>query len=113
MRSFSWPSGSTYQANGIAELSIACIGVGGMGASDLSSLASGPNVRIAALCDVDGTVLGKARIGHAAFAPERDPRAPRLESVIQRQRGALAAGMRIAKRMDDMDVHDAEAVAPV
>lgn len=45
-------------------LNVACIGVGGMGASDLGSIASGRNVRIAALCDVDANRLGAAAAKH-------------------------------------------------
>ena len=45
-------------------LNVACIGVGGMGASDLASIASGDNVRIVALCDVDARNLAGAAKRH-------------------------------------------------
>jgi predicted dehydrogenase len=45
-------------------LNVACVGVGGMGGSDLSATASGKNVRIAALCDIDANNLGAAAKKH-------------------------------------------------
>ena len=43
-------------------LNVACIGVGGMGGSDLRSVSSARNVRIVALCDVDaGNLAGAAK----------------------------------------------------
>ena len=45
-------------------LNVACIGVGGMGGSDLASIAGSRNVRIAALCDVDQNNLGAAAKRH-------------------------------------------------
>jgi predicted dehydrogenase len=45
-------------------LNVACVGVGGMGGSDLSATASGKNVRIAALCDIDAHHLGEAKKRH-------------------------------------------------
>ncbi len=45
-------------------LNVAFIGVGGMGASDLGSTASGKNVRVLALCDVDAGRLGAAHANH-------------------------------------------------
>ena len=41
-------------------LSHACVGVGGMGLSDLKGLMSHPRIRIAALCDVDAEKLAAA-----------------------------------------------------
>jgi predicted dehydrogenase len=55
-------------------LNLACIGVGGMGGADLRAVASGKNVRIAALCDVDAGHLGaaaKAFEGARTFADFR------------------------------------------
>lgn len=46
------------------KLRTAHIGVGGMGASDLGSIASHPSVEIAALCDVDRNNLSKAHAQH-------------------------------------------------
>ena len=57
--SFGAPLWSIYRHPGEL-LHVACIGVGGMGASDLGSVASAPNVRIVALCDVDAGNLGRA-----------------------------------------------------
>lgn len=48
------------------QLNHACIGVGGMGGSDLGNFLSHPKVRIAALCDVDENTLNAA----AKKAPE-------------------------------------------
>ncbi|MBK8977046.1 MAG: Gfo/Idh/MocA family oxidoreductase [Planctomycetes bacterium] len=45
-------------------LQVAHVGVGGMGASDLGSVASSPHVRIVALCDVDAQHLGAAAARH-------------------------------------------------
>ena len=45
-------------------LNVACVGVGGMGGSDLASVSTGKNVRIAALCDVDAARLGAAAQKH-------------------------------------------------
>src|SRR5690606_11490149 len=42
------------------ELRVASIGVGGMGWSDVNSVAQAPHVRIVALCDVDDVNLGRA-----------------------------------------------------
>lgn len=56
-------------ANG--RLAIAKIAVGGMGASDLSQVASHPDVAIVGLCDVDATLLekcGRAEDGSNRFA---------------------------------------------
>ena len=47
-----------------SQLNVACIGVGGMGGSDLRSIASGKNVRIVALCDVDAGRLASASAAH-------------------------------------------------
>src|SRR5688500_15215144 len=44
-----------FAANG--KLSHACIGVGGMGATDLKNFLSHPEVQIVAICDVDQTRL--------------------------------------------------------
>lgn len=45
-------------------LNVACVGVGGMGGSDLNATAKGKNVRIVALCDIDANNLGRAAKGH-------------------------------------------------
>lgn len=44
----------------LQKLNVASIGVGGMGASDLSQIASHPEVTIVGLCDTDANNLGKA-----------------------------------------------------
>lgn len=49
----------------LATLNVACIGVGGMGGSDLASVSGCRNVRIAALCDVDQDHLDAAAKRHA------------------------------------------------
>ena len=49
----------------LEKLRTAHIGVGGMGASDLGSIATHANVEIAALCDVDKNILAKASETHA------------------------------------------------
>jgi predicted dehydrogenase len=46
--------------SGDGKLNHACIGVGGMGWSDLQKFREDPNVRIVALCDVDSNNLKKA-----------------------------------------------------
>ncbi|WP_419191352.1 Gfo/Idh/MocA family protein [Saltatorellus ferox] len=58
----------------IETLNVACVGVGGMGAGDLSATASGKNVRIVALCDVDSNHLGSAAKDHAGARTFRDYR---------------------------------------
>jgi len=50
----------------LESLNVACIGVGGMGFSDLEQVASATNVRIIALCDVDAANLARA----AEHSPE-------------------------------------------
>ncbi len=59
----------------LEKLRTAHIGVGGMGASDLGSIASHPGVEIAALCDVDSERLAQASANHAGvhtFADYRE-----------------------------------------
>lgn len=69
-------------------LNVACIGVGGMGRSDLDSVASGKNVRIVALCDVDENHLAAASKDHAnarTFADFRrlfDAMAKDIDAVV-------------------------------
>lgn len=46
------------------KLKTAHIGVGGMGAADLESIASHPDVHIVGLCDVDSEALNKARLNY-------------------------------------------------
>ena len=46
----------------LQKLNVASIGVGGMGASDLSQIASHPEVTIVGLCDTDANNLGKAGV---------------------------------------------------
>lgn len=48
----------------LATLRVACIGVGGMGGSDLASVAACRNVQIVALCDVDQNNLDAAAKAH-------------------------------------------------
>ena len=43
-------------------LKVACVGVGGMGSSDLRNVARGKNVTIVALCDVDRKNLDRASL---------------------------------------------------
>jgi predicted dehydrogenase len=59
----------------IEKLRTAHIGVGGMGGSDLASIASHPKVEIAALCDVDADRLGQAKSKHAGAKTFSDFRA--------------------------------------
>jgi predicted dehydrogenase len=56
------------------KLRTAHVGVGGMGASDLGSIASHPKVEIAALCDVDLGNLNRAKEQHAGAKTFRDYR---------------------------------------
>lgn len=58
----------------VEKLRTAHIGVGGMGKSDLGSVASHPSVEVAALCDVDKNTLDKAMAGHAGAKGFRDYR---------------------------------------
>ena len=58
-------------------LNLASVGVGGKGWSDLNNSASGRNVRIVALCDVDNSFLLKAS---AQF-----PKAKKLERYLLKQ----------------------------
>jgi len=57
-----WPR-RAQSASPNAKLSVACVGVGGMGWGDLHSVASHPQVNIAALCDVDAERLARAAKG--------------------------------------------------
>ncbi len=65
-----WPR--PWRTSPAQTLNIACVGVGGMGRSDLDSVASGKHVRIAALCDVDAGNLGSAAKAHASARTFRD-----------------------------------------
>ncbi|MFT5151576.1 MAG: putative dehydrogenase, partial [Planctomycetota bacterium] len=58
------PAAFSYRRPG-EQLNVACIGVGGMGGSDLASISSASNVNIVALCDVDANNLGAAAKKHA------------------------------------------------
>lgn len=55
-------------------LNVACVGVGGMGGSDLRAVASSKHARIVALCDVDGNRLARARQRHDGAKTFRDYR---------------------------------------
>ena len=52
------------QPTPLETLNVACVGVGGMGGSDLANVASGKNVRIIALCDTDAGQLDRAGKAH-------------------------------------------------
>ncbi len=56
----------------LEKIRTAHIGVGGMGASDLASIANHPSVEVAALCDVDAEMLDKAQAEHANAQIFRD-----------------------------------------
>ncbi|MGV3486627.1 MAG: Gfo/Idh/MocA family oxidoreductase [Planctomycetaceae bacterium] len=53
-------------------LQVACIGVGGMGAKTMDSVASHPNVKITALCDVDSDMLNLAAKKYPEATLHRD-----------------------------------------
>ncbi len=55
-----------------SKLQVACIGVGGMGGNTMKSVASHPNVKIVALCDVDSQFLDQAASKHADASKYRD-----------------------------------------
>ncbi|MCA8941317.1 MAG: Gfo/Idh/MocA family oxidoreductase [Planctomycetes bacterium] len=55
-------------------LRVAHVGVGGMGSADLAQVASAPNVRIVALCDVDTNRLDVAAAKHEGTKTFRDYR---------------------------------------
>lgn len=55
-------------------LNVAQVGVGGMGHSDLGSIASSRHARVVALCDVDAGALGQAAKEHPAAHTFRDYR---------------------------------------
>ncbi len=59
----SFPKRST--TSSLEKLRTAHIGVGGMGGSDLNSVASHPSVEVAGLCDVDQNILASANAKHA------------------------------------------------
>src|SRR5690554_6409971 len=65
---------SSQAASPNGKLRTAHIGVGGMGAADLSSIASHPHVEVAALCDVDADRLASAKLQHAGAQTFRDYR---------------------------------------
>ncbi len=69
-----------------SKLRTAHIGVGGMGASDLSSIASHPQVEVAALCDVDSNHLAIARKLHPGARAYSDYRL-----LLEEMRGAIDA----------------------
>ena len=62
------------QPDPLETLNVACVGVGGMGRSDLNATAKGDNVRIVALCDIDANNLGGAAKGHEGAKTFRDYR---------------------------------------
>lgn len=69
---------------GLEKLRTAHIGVGGMGYSDLGSIASHPAVEVAALCDVDRQRLDKASAEHPgarSFADYREMIASLADSL--------------------------------
>jgi predicted dehydrogenase len=53
-------------------LQVACIGVGGMGGSTLRAVASHPQVKIVALCDVDAAYLAQAAKAHPEASQYKD-----------------------------------------
>lgn len=53
-------------------LQVACIGVGGMGAASLRSVASHDRVKVTALCDVDDRFMGPARETYPEASVHRD-----------------------------------------
>jgi predicted dehydrogenase len=55
-----------------SKLQVACIGVGGMGARTMESVASHAKVEIVALCDVDAGALAKAGKSYAGAMQQRD-----------------------------------------
>ncbi|MGE3175766.1 MAG: Gfo/Idh/MocA family oxidoreductase [Planctomycetota bacterium] len=55
---------ATLETRPLETLSVACVGTGGMGGADLAAVARCPNVRIAALCDVDQARLAAAAAEH-------------------------------------------------
>lgn len=65
----SWFTGSPNET-----LRVACIGVGGMGASDLNEISSAQHVQVAALCDVDAARLAEAQRKHPEAKGYRDYR---------------------------------------
>ena len=65
---------SSQAASPNGKLRTAHIGVGGMGAADLSSIASHPHVEVAALCDVDADRLASAKQQHVGAQTFRDYR---------------------------------------
>tara|TARA_R110002073_G_scaffold133122_6_gene280209 strand:+ start:6686 stop:8074 length:1389 start_codon:yes stop_codon:yes gene_type:complete len=55
-----------------SKLQVACIGVGGMGARTMESVASHPKVQITALCDVDSNYLDAASRKHPDASRHQD-----------------------------------------
>ncbi|MEZ5964939.1 MAG: Gfo/Idh/MocA family oxidoreductase [Planctomycetota bacterium] len=91
-------------------LNVACVGVGGQGGYDLQQVASGKNVRIVALCDVDANHLGQAAERHegartfADFRRMFDAMAKDLDAVVvstpDHMHGSVAlAAMRLGKHV--------------
>ncbi|HEX5053356.1 MAG TPA: Gfo/Idh/MocA family oxidoreductase [Planctomycetota bacterium] len=99
-----------YAYSPLATLDVACIGVGGMGGSDLASVAACRNVRIAALCDVDRNHLDAAAKLHPdakTFADYRrlfDAMGKEIDAVVvstpDHMHGSIAiAAMQLGKHV--------------
>jgi predicted dehydrogenase len=71
----------------LATLNVAGVGVGGMGRADLDAVATGPQVRIVALCDVDQHNLDAAASAHAGAKTFRDFR--RMFDAMERDIDAV------------------------
>ncbi|MBW3542886.1 MAG: Gfo/Idh/MocA family oxidoreductase [Planctomycetes bacterium] len=80
-------SGRANATSANSRLRLASVGVGGMGASDLSSLSSHPQVEVVGLCDIDAQRLAEAAAKHPGaetFADWRqmlDKLADRIDAV--------------------------------
>lgn len=98
-------------------LRVACIGVGGMGRSDLDSIATAPDVEIAALCDVDATRLGEAAKAHpdaATFADFRrllDEHGKDLHGVVVSTPDHMHGPIALAAMARDLHVYCQKPIA--
>jgi len=98
-------------------LAVACVGVGGMGRSDLGSIASAPDVRIVALCDVDANNLGAAAQGHEGAQTFRDYRrmfdamADDIDAVVVSTPDHMHGPIAIAAMLRDKHVYCQKPIA--
>jgi len=79
--------GCQFEAKGTEQLRTAHVGVGNMGFEDLKAIASHPQVKVTALCDVDTENLAKAKAMFPNAKTYRDYRV--MSSELQNEIDAV------------------------